>query len=60
MISKDELNNSLEQDNQEEQDKKQELEALAEDVINKLDTASDVLEFADILKALVATKGLIL
>lgn len=61
MISKDDLSQELENDKaKEEKTKQEELETLANDVVDKLETANDVLEFIDILKALVAVKGLVL
>lgn len=61
MISKDDLAQELENDKaNEKKSKQEELESLAKEIVDKLETANDVLEFIDILKALVAVKGLVL
>ena len=57
MINKEDLNNALDFDKEKEE---QELKALANEVIDKLETLENVSEFIKILKALMLVKGLIL
>lgn len=62
MINRKDLTNSLEQDDLENTQKedKQDLESLALEIKDKLETVEDLFELIDILKALFAVKGLIL
>ena len=61
MINKEDLNNALDFDNLKEKEKEeQELKALANEVIDKLETLENVSEFIKILKALMLVKGLVL
>mgnify|MGYP003446592785 FL=1 len=61
MINKEDLNNALDFDKLKDKEKEeQELKALANEVIDKLETLENVSEFIKILKALMLVKGLIL
>ena len=61
MINKEDLNNALDFDKEKDKEKEeQELKALANEVIDKLETLENVSEFIKILKALMLVKGLVL
>ncbi len=61
MINKEDLNNALDFDKLKDKEKEeQELKALANEVIDKLETLENVSEFIKILKALMLVKGLVL
>lgn len=60
MLDKNAILKSVHADEQQEQSKKEELELLAQQALDQLETAQDVFDFIEILKALVLTKGLVL
>ena len=61
MINKEDLNNALDFDKLKDKEQEdQELKALANEVIDKLETLENVSEFIKILKALMLVKGLVL
>ena len=61
MINKEDLNNALDFDKlKDKEQEEQELKALANEVIDKLETLENVSEFIKILKALMLVKGLVL